>query len=115
MERKARNPFIVSWNHKRLKLSDGSHEKEFYDHDEALAFLESEMSKVKYEKSTPESKAEYRNKYGTEPTQGQLQCTCNYRRSIEQLIWWSSSKDDLLCQWRGSLLHRTGTSQNDGG
>lgn len=75
MERKVRNPFIVAWNHKRLKLSDGFHEREFYDHDEALAFLESEMSKVEYEKSTPETKAEYRKKYGTEPTQGQLQCT----------------------------------------
>lgn len=75
MERKALNPFIVAWNHKRLKLSDGSHEREFYDHDEALAFLEAEMSKVQYEKSKPETKAEYRKKYATEPTQGQLQCT----------------------------------------
>jgi hypothetical protein len=75
MERKVTNPFIVYWNHKRLKLSDGSHQKEFYDHDEAIAFLEAEMNKVEYEKSTPETKAEYRKKYGTEPTQGQLQCT----------------------------------------
>lgn len=82
MERKARNPFIVAWNHKRLKLSDGSHEKEFYDHDEAIAFLEAEMSKVEYEKSTPETKAEYRKKYGTEPTQGQLQCTRATRGTI---------------------------------
>lgn len=82
MERKSSNPFIVAWNHKRLKLSDGSNEKEFYDHDEALAFLESEMSKVKYEKSTPESKIEYRRKYGTEPTQGQLQCTRATRGTI---------------------------------
>ena len=66
MERKVTNPFIVSWNHKRLKLSDGSHQKEFYDHDEAIAFLEAEMNKVEYEKSTPETKAEYRKKYGTE-------------------------------------------------
>lgn len=82
MERKTGNPFIVAWNHKRLKLSDGSHEREFYDHDEALAFLESEMSKVEYEKSTLETKAEYRKKYDTEPTQGQLQCTRAHRGAI---------------------------------
>ena len=82
MERKSLNPFIVAWNHKRLKLSDGSHEREFYDHNEALAVLEAEMSKVKYKKSTPESKTEYRNKYGTEPTQGQLQCTRERRGVI---------------------------------
>lgn len=82
MERKAQNPFIVAWNHKRLKLSDGSHQKEFYDHDEAIVFLEAEMSKVEYEKSTPETKAEYRKKYGTEPTQGQLQCTRAKRGTI---------------------------------
>lgn len=75
MERKPNNPFIVAWHHRRLKLSDGSHEKGFYDHEEAIAFLESEMSKVKYEKSSPESRNQYLEKYGTWPGQGQLQCT----------------------------------------
>lgn len=82
MKRKAPYLFIVAWNHEWLKLSDGSSKKEFYDHDEALAFLESEMSKVKFEKSTSELKAEYRKEYGTEPMQGQIQCTRELRSFI---------------------------------
>lgn len=75
MDRRCKKPFIVSWNHKRLKLSDGSHEKMFFNHDDAINFLEEERSKVQYVISTRKVKADYLEEYGEWPMQGQLQCT----------------------------------------
>lgn len=49
--RKLKNPFIVSWNDKDVKLSDGSTEREFDDHDEALSFLTKEIDKCKLPKA----------------------------------------------------------------
>ncbi len=70
-----KNPYIVKWNHSWLKLSDGSTHKEFFDHDEAMKFIEDEIKKVSYPLATKEKKQEYRESYHTEPTQGQIQCS----------------------------------------
>lgn len=49
--RKLKNPFIVSWNDKDVKLSDGNTERKFDDHDEALSFLSKEIDRCKLPKA----------------------------------------------------------------
>lgn len=48
---KLNNPFIVSWNDKNVKLSDGNTERKFDDHDEALSFLSKEIDRCKLPKA----------------------------------------------------------------
>lgn len=50
--RRLKNPFIVSWNYKDIKLSDGNSERKFDDHDEALSFLSKEIDKCKLPKAS---------------------------------------------------------------
>ncbi len=77
-----KNPFIVAWVPGILKLSDGSSQKEFQNHDEALDFLEAEMEKVTYPIATGENRWKYRKQTGKEPSQGQIECTRLQRGKI---------------------------------
>lgn len=43
-----KNPYILRWNKNGMVLSDGSPEKVFTDHDEAMLALEEEIAKVKF-------------------------------------------------------------------
>ncbi len=70
-----KNPFIVHWNYNWLKLSDGSAQKEFHNHDEAIDFLEAEMKKVTYPIASGENRWMYCKQTGKEPMQGQIECT----------------------------------------
>lgn len=70
-----KNPFIVAWVPSGLKLSDGSTQKEFQNHDEAIDFLEAEMKKVAYPIASRENMWMYRKQTGKDPSQGQIECT----------------------------------------
>lgn len=58
--RKLKNPFIVSWNDKDVKLSDGNTERKFDDHDEALSFLSKEIDRCKLPKANSISLGHYK-------------------------------------------------------
>lgn len=58
--RKLKNPFIVSWNDKDIKLSDGNTERKFDDHDEALSFLSKEIDRCKLPKANSISLGHYK-------------------------------------------------------
>lgn len=44
-----KNPFVLKWSKDNMLLSDGSRQKEFYDHEEAMEALDEEISKVELE------------------------------------------------------------------
>lgn len=76
---RTKKPFVVAWNRNYLKLSDGSQQKEFLNHDEAIRFVEEEIRKVTHPLATRKSRSDYLEKYGAEPVLGQIQCTREVR------------------------------------